>query len=645
MKQLLTAPLFFLISVAALAQSVGIGTNAPNAKAQLDISSTSKGLLLPRMTAAQRLNINPAANAVSLMVFDTDSSAFMFWTGSTWSKLNGNAGSFWVDNGNGNISSNNAGYVGIGTNAPTHKLSVVHNSGTGMLVKSASSFSAVDIDAASGDAALRLLNNGTIQWNIRNQPGTDDLQFFEFSLNGQGGERFKIQNTTGNIGINQTSPAAKLDVNGTFKLTDGTQGAGKILTSDANGIASWQSPAETVSSWTKLNNNIYNNNAGNVGIGTTAPGFPLNFATATGDKISLYGNSGSHYGFGIQGGLLQIHSDAAAANIAFGYGSSGNFTERMRIINSGLEGMTLDGRLTIRSGQPSNAGGGGGVWLTKPDNSALLGFMGTQNSQNIGFFGGPGGWGFTYDAINSRVGIGNNNPNAPLAFAPLLGKKITLYPGATGDAGLGMAGNRLQIYADNPNADVAIGYDAAGTFNERFAVKPTGALAVNGNTGVAGQVITSNGSGNAASWASATNQLYNNTYSFGQSSSVIITGAGVSYELPGLNQNIVLTQTSKVLVSMHVSGNTQNCFACGEAITEFRLYINNATGTDFFQYKTGRAPYPGSFDEDTGFRMLTLGPGTHNFKMIVQHNSGPDVYVRPDSEPYGTRMIILVIPQ
>ena len=74
----------------------------------------------------------------------------------------------------------------------------------------------------------------------------------------------------------------------------------------------------------------------NVGIGTTTPGFPLNFATTTGDKISLYGNSGSHYGFGIQGGLLQIHSDAAAANIAFGYGSS-SFTERKQIINSGLE--------------------------------------------------------------------------------------------------------------------------------------------------------------------------------------------------------------------------------------------------------------------------------------------------------------------
>lgn len=44
-----------------------------------------------------------------------------------------------------------------------------------------------------------------------------------------------------NVGIGVSSPSAKLDVAGTFKLADGTQGAGRILTSDAAGNASWQS--------------------------------------------------------------------------------------------------------------------------------------------------------------------------------------------------------------------------------------------------------------------------------------------------------------------------------------------------------------------------------------------------------------------
>lgn len=47
----------------------------------------------------------------------------------------------------------------------------------------------------------------------------------------------------GNVGIGTTSPGAKLEVNGPIKITDGSQGAGKVLTSDASGLASWQSPA------------------------------------------------------------------------------------------------------------------------------------------------------------------------------------------------------------------------------------------------------------------------------------------------------------------------------------------------------------------------------------------------------------------
>ena len=154
---------------------------------------------------------------------------------------------------------------------------------------------------------------------------------------------------------------------------------------------------------------------GNTGIGNSTPAFPLSFATAFGDKISLWSNSANSYGFGIQSGLLQIHTDVAASDIAFGYGSSNSFTQRMRIINNGgYDGMSLNGRLILKNGSTDPVGGGAGVWLYKADNTAVLGFMGTQNNQNIGFFGGPVGWGFTYDAINSRVGIGTTNPGAAL---------------------------------------------------------------------------------------------------------------------------------------------------------------------------------------------------------------------------------------
>ena len=51
---------------------------------------------------------------------------------------------------------------------------------------------------------------------------------------------------TGRVGIGTTSPTAKLEVNGAVKIVDGNQALGKVLTSDTNGLASWQSlPAPT----------------------------------------------------------------------------------------------------------------------------------------------------------------------------------------------------------------------------------------------------------------------------------------------------------------------------------------------------------------------------------------------------------------
>lgn len=77
-----------------------------------------------------------------------------------------------------------------------------------------------------------------------------------------------------------------------------------------------------------------------VGIGgVTAPGFLLTFPDGFGDKISLHGQSGAHYGFGIASHLLQIHGNTSSSDIAFGYGESANFTENMRVMGNGNVGI------------------------------------------------------------------------------------------------------------------------------------------------------------------------------------------------------------------------------------------------------------------------------------------------------------------
>ncbi|RZA01015.1 MAG: hypothetical protein EOP47_12225 [Sphingobacteriaceae bacterium] len=49
-----------------------------------------------------------------------------------------------------------------------------------------------------------------------------------------------------NVGIGTTTPTAKLQVNGTLKIVNGSQGEGKVLTSDAAGLATWKVPEKSI---------------------------------------------------------------------------------------------------------------------------------------------------------------------------------------------------------------------------------------------------------------------------------------------------------------------------------------------------------------------------------------------------------------
>ncbi len=69
---------------------IGIGTVAPNASATFDIVSTTKGLLIPRMTTTQR-NAIPTP-ATSLQVFNTTTNQFEFYNGTAWVASGGSGG-------------------------------------------------------------------------------------------------------------------------------------------------------------------------------------------------------------------------------------------------------------------------------------------------------------------------------------------------------------------------------------------------------------------------------------------------------------------------------------------------------------------------------------------------------------------------
>jgi trimeric autotransporter adhesin len=100
--------LLLLISISithASAQSIGINNTAPDASAVLDIKSTSKGLLIPRVTTTQRTAIS--APAKGLLVFDSTTNSFWFYNGAVWNSLSASGSSGWSLTGNSSTNSAN----------------------------------------------------------------------------------------------------------------------------------------------------------------------------------------------------------------------------------------------------------------------------------------------------------------------------------------------------------------------------------------------------------------------------------------------------------------------------------------------------------------------------------------------------------
>jgi len=146
---------------------------------------------------------------------------------------------------NSNIFNNpTTNYVGIGTALPGEKLEI---SGGRLKVTGASGGS-IKISGAEdpgvtqglritdGAAGTGLAVNGRplrLNWDAVAPADT-------YFSTGSGVTAMTLQGSTGNVGIGTTAPGAKLEINGQIKITGGSPGANKVLTSDASGLASWQ---------------------------------------------------------------------------------------------------------------------------------------------------------------------------------------------------------------------------------------------------------------------------------------------------------------------------------------------------------------------------------------------------------------------
>lgn len=287
---LLISLLFVSIEINA---QVGIGTTTPDTSSMLDISSTDAGLLIPRMTQAQRDAI--ATPATGLLIYQTNNSpGFYYYNGTIWTTFGGTDAD-WTVNGN-DMYNANTGNVGVGTNTPTTKFHVESTgaattildqdfesgfapmttggdanwgtqgtnvyagttaSGSGSISGSQTTYMEYNATIPAGGATLNFY------FSVSSETSFDFLRFYidgvqqdewsgviPFSLQsyalsaGAHTLRWSYEKDSSvdanndeayvdNITITSAAPAA-------MRIVDGNQSDGFVLTSDANGNATWQ---------------------------------------------------------------------------------------------------------------------------------------------------------------------------------------------------------------------------------------------------------------------------------------------------------------------------------------------------------------------------------------------------------------------
>jgi hypothetical protein len=269
--------------------------------------------------------------------------------------------------------------------------------------------------------------------------------------------------------------------------------------------------------------------------------------------------------------------------------------------------------------------------------------------------GGAGGAGIMQSGGLNQLSIGSNNVfqlqingadnsvnisnNALLKFPAGLSKKIILYPGAAGDAHLGVFANELRISSDYSGADITFGYDNRTTgFTEKFRMKANGGLAVNGSVGNDKQVLSSNGGSSSWKTLGSLIQTYTKTPLGLTNYEGATSPNNQVLVLSALTTTVTVTTKSQLIISAAVHGTTAGCLGCGDRWDQIDIRIDGAD--------VSGGPYFGVVDLVVGNGsdgsatisnfMRDVNPGTHTIEFIAKGSSDIGVYSK-----YAT---VIVLP-
>lgn len=299
MRNFISTILLTFICQFAIAQ-YGIGTMSPSPSSILEIQNANKGLLIPRVSLISTTDVVTIANpATSLLVYNLNTAndvtpGFYYWEGS-WKTLKGAPGTSTTSGGwglSGNTLATGTEYIGTNNYNPllfrvnNNQFARFHPLGGIAIGNSAAANNNMSIaigtsaNASSQNEAIAIGKSATgsgfqsiaigpsaiastsysiaVGLNSNVSAGSATAIGVSASASGQFATAIGYQATAtqansiilgkasepnNKIGIGTSTPDERLHVVGAVKIVDGTQGVGKILTSDANGKGSWVNPS------------------------------------------------------------------------------------------------------------------------------------------------------------------------------------------------------------------------------------------------------------------------------------------------------------------------------------------------------------------------------------------------------------------
>ncbi|MBU3659527.1 MAG: tail fiber domain-containing protein [Flavobacteriales bacterium] len=459
-------------------QKIGNNPTSLNANAVLELESTNKGLLIPRLALTSTSSASPlSAFVAGMMVYNTATAGdvtpgFYVSTGSSWSKIDNQAATNLYGS-NGSIPASTArtvGFnsgsslnfdsntlfidgdnnrVGIGTTTPNNELDVngsVRVTGTTNLRTTYLN---------SNNLFLRSDGNHGLVWNTT----ADGPRLYGFAgglLGTQNGTNALFWNSTGNVGLGNTGPTERLDVTGNIKFSGalmpnnlaGT--AGQVLTSAGAGAApTWTTPSSAT--------NIYNTDGSLSGNRTVTLG--TNVLSFT----SSPSNGTSH--FTVDGTTLNV--DAFTDRVGIG-----TATPSQKLDVAGT--ARFDGGALIQSFT-------NGTWINLP----------TTGPSGIGS-GGPGvqAW---IGYVQSNGQWFNDASAGDIAYRNTGGK--LLWGNASSGAAMVLSSNNLGIGTLSPSEKLHVvgnirSSSLAGTGSRMVVADANGTLS---STAIPGGITASNG--------------------------------------------------------------------------------------------------------------------------------------------------------